>query len=322
MSEHNIKLGVSLYSLTNEYVLEKWDLEECLAQAKEMGFEGIEIVAAQMVPNYPFPTDEWLSYFKGLLEKYELKPVCWSAYIDMGLRSDRDLNEEEIFQYTLNDLIYAKKAGFDLVRTQHAISPKIFKRMIPYCKQFGVKLAIEMHHPHHVRVPVWQEYMEIFNGEGRGILGVVPDFGIFQDRPHQLFLQEALESGFRKELLDEIIALHKDGVPLKEVLKKDLTETERSYTEELYDKFNAVARIEDLEELIPHTPYIHGKFYYLDEEKLDTGIPYEKILTKLKELGYNGYIASEFEGHHFTNAFIAKEQLMRFVKMCTTILNK
>ena len=48
-----------------------------------------------------------------LLLKHDLKPLCWSAYIDYGIRSDRDLNEEEIIQFTLNDLIYAKKAGFE-----------------------------------------------------------------------------------------------------------------------------------------------------------------------------------------------------------------
>ena len=38
--------------------------------------------------------------------------VCWSAYIDMGIRSDRDLTPEEIIQFTRNDMIYAKKAGY------------------------------------------------------------------------------------------------------------------------------------------------------------------------------------------------------------------
>ena len=73
------------------------------------------------------------------------------------------------------------KAGFDLVRTQHAISPKIFRKMIKYCKDLDMKLAIEMHHPHHLRVPVWQEYLEIMREEGEGYLGVVPDFLSFNE---------------------------------------------------------------------------------------------------------------------------------------------
>ena len=115
MSE-NIKLGISLYSFSTEYIHEKLDLEGVLKKARDMGYKGVEIVAAQMVPDYPYPTDEWLEMFKGLLDKYQLEPVCWSAYIDMGIRTDRDLTEDEIIQYTVNDLIYAKKAGFPMVR--------------------------------------------------------------------------------------------------------------------------------------------------------------------------------------------------------------
>ena len=172
----DIKIGVSLYSLTTQFIHGELDLEGCLKAVHDMGYKGVEIVAAQMVPDYPFPSDEWLYYFRGLLEKYDLEPVCWSAYIDMGTRTDRDMTEAEIIQYTVNDLIFAKKAGFPLVRTQHAISPDIFRKMIPFCKELNMKLSIEMHWPHHPDVPVWKEYFEIMKGEGKGYLGFVPDF--------------------------------------------------------------------------------------------------------------------------------------------------
>ena len=94
----DIKLGISLYSFSTEYIHEKLDFEGVLKKAKDMGYQGVELVAAQMVPGYPYPTDEWLAQCKALLAKYELEPVCWSAYIDMGIRSDRDLTEEEIIQ--------------------------------------------------------------------------------------------------------------------------------------------------------------------------------------------------------------------------------
>ena len=113
-----------------------------------MGFKAIELVAAQMIPEYPYPGKEWIAEFRNLVEKYDLEPLCYSAYIDMGIYSNRDLTEEEIFNFILNNMIYAKEMGFKFVRTQHAISPKIFKMMKPYCEEIGVKLAIEMHEPH------------------------------------------------------------------------------------------------------------------------------------------------------------------------------
>ena len=91
-----IKYGVTLYSYSNEYVNGILSFEEILRTVKAQGYTGIELVASQMVPGYPYPSDEWLAQLKALLEEIGLEPVCWSAYIDMGIRSDRDLTEDEI----------------------------------------------------------------------------------------------------------------------------------------------------------------------------------------------------------------------------------
>lgn len=317
----DIKLGISLYSFSTEYIHEKLDLEGVLKKARDMGYKGVEIVAAQMVPEYPYPSDAWLAEFKGLLQKYELEPVCWSAYVDMGIRSDRDLTEDEIIQYTVNDLIYAKKAGFPLVRTQHAISPAIFRKMIPFCKELGMKLTIEMHHPHHPDVPVWQEYFEIMRGEGKGILGFVPDFSIFQTMPHKLYLDQAVALGCRKEKLEEIIEIHKTSKDFEQVKAGDFNEIERHVAEEMFAKFSAPGRVEQLKEYVDCIFYIHGKFYYLDNDDRDPCIPYEEIIRTIRQSGYKGYIASEYEGHHFDETVDSEVQLRHFVAMNEKLLN-
>lgn len=318
----DIKLGISLYSFSTEYIHEKLDLEGVLKKAKDMGYQGIEIVAAQMVPEYPYPTDEWLAEFKGLMEKYELEPVCWSAYIDMGIRGDRDLTEEEIIQFTVNDLIYAKKAGFPMVRTQHAISPKIFKAMIPFCKELGVKLTIEMHHPHHPAVPVWQEYFEIMKNEGKGVLGFVPDFSIFQTMPHKLYLDQAVSFGCRPEKLAEIVELHRQKADYSVVANGDYNEIEKHTAEEMFGKFSAPAKMEQWKDIIDCAFYMHGKFYYLDNDDHDPCIPFEEIIAEVKRLGYKGYIASEYEGHHFDETIDSEEQLRHFVSLINKNLDK
>ena len=284
-------------------------------------YKGVELVAAMMVPEYPCPSDEWLSWFRGRLDFYELEPVCWSAYIDMGIRSDRDLTEDEIIRFTVNDMIYAKKAGFPLVRTQHAISPRIYEKMIPYCRDLGVKLAIEMHHPHHPEVPVWKEYLALMKGEGKGWLGIVPDFSIFQTMPHKLYLNQALSCGCRKEKLEEIVAMHAAKATEADLEGKDFNAVELHTAKEIFGKFSAPARIEQLKDIIDVTPYIHGKFYYLENSEHDPCIPFEALLTELKRLGYKGYVASEYEGHHFDDTVSSEEQLKRYVELCSRILN-
>lgn len=319
---NDIKLGVSLYSFSTEYIQEKLDLEGVLKKTHDMGYKGVEIVAAQMVPEYPYPSDEWLYMFRDLLKKYDLEPVCWSAYIDMGIRSDRDLSEDEIFQFTLNDLIYAKKAGFPIVRTQHAISPKVFRQMIPYCKELGVKLTIEMHHPHHPEVPVWKEYFEIMRNEGKGVLGFVPDFSIFQTTPHKLYLEQAVNDGCRPEKLEEIVKLHQTTKDLDAVKNGDFNEQEKFVAEEMFGKFTAPAKISQIKDFIDCAFYIHGKFYYLDNDDHDPCIPYEEIIAEIKKAGYKGYIASEFEGHHFDDIINSEKQLRHFVALNTKLLEE
>ncbi len=317
----DIELCLTLYALSAEYVTGRFSLEDCLRKAHEMGYTGIELVASQMIPEYPHPSKKWMDGFVSLLKKYELRPVCYSAYIDMGTHSDRDLTEDEIIQTTINDMLYAKYMGFDLVRTQHAISPGIFEKMLPYAKKIGIILSIEMHHPHNPEVPVWKEFLEIMD-RGEGYLGVVPDFSIFAETPHLLFIRQAIEDfGCREDKVSEIIGLHKAGTSMKELLKGDYTEAEKACIEDIFHTYgDGKAHLEWLDALLKHTVYIHGKFWYLGEDEIDHTIPCHKILPVIKATGYKGYLASEYEGHHFSDTIDSCKQLKRWVNMSNRIL--
>lgn len=316
-----IELCLTLYALSAEYTTGKFTLEDCLRKAHEMGYTGIELVASQMVPEYPNPSKAWMDHFVSLLKKYELEPVCYSAYIDMGIHSDRDLNDDEIIQFTLNDMAYAKYMGFHLVRTQHAISPKIFRAMQPYAKKMGMKLAIEMHHPHNPEVPEWKEYLEIMKNSD-GWLGVVPDTSIFAEHPHQLHINQAIdEFGCRPEKVDEIIKKHASGVSEETLLAGDYSDAEKKFIKDVFFTYgNGHARLDWLDLVLPYSFYIHGKFWYLPEDGIDRTTPYDKILPIIKKSGFHGFMASEYEGHHYSDTLDSCEQLMRWVAMANRIL--
>lgn len=314
----DIKIGVSIYSFTYFYDLKLMDLEQLLKTAHEMGYEGVEIVAAQMADGYPNVSDEWIANFRAMLEKYQLKLVSWSAYIDMGLRRDRDMTDEEIIAHTRRDMILAKKAGAELVRTQHAIGPKNLRAMLPFCKQLDMKLCIEMHAPHHPDVPVWKEYLDIMaEPESQGYLGVVPDFSIFQYAPHKQMIENYLRGGFRPDKLDKVIELNKERLTAQQIMDTDdYTEYEKQVIEDIVDHYQSPAKLEDLKRLIPYAPYIHGKFHYLDENCHNPCIPYEQIIPMVRDLGFKGYIASEYEGWDEA----AMEQLKRYVTLLNRLL--
>ena len=324
MKNRRIKFAVTLYSLSMEYFTEKLDLEGCLKTVADMGYEGIEIVAAQMMPGYPEPSEEWMDSFEQLLKKYHLHPICYSAYIDMGTRSDRDLTENEIFQITLNDMMNASYMGFPIMRTQHAITPAIFEKMVPYAKKMNVKLTIELHRPHTMQVPVWQEYMNIIDRYGTEYLGIVPDFSIFQRTPHKLFLELEEKQGARKSVLDEACRQFENNRTLEKTLADlpSISEFERETVTDLYTNFySGSAPVEEIKTLAKYAPYMHGKFYYLEEGQDDTCVPYTKLLPIIQACGYDGYIASEYEGHHFSTAHSSVEQLRRHITMEKRILH-
>lgn len=321
--KRQIELCLTLYALSSEYTTGKYTLEDCLAKAHELGYTGIELVASQMIPEYPNPSKEWMDGFRELLKKYELQPVCYSAYIDMGIHADRDLTEDEIIQFTLNDMSCAKYMGFQLVRTQHAISPEIFRAMQPYAKAIGMPLTIEMHAPHNPEVPEWKEYLEIMK-DSEGWLGVVPDFSIFAESPHELNKIQAVEDwGARREKVDEITQLYHNGAGREELLSGDYNEGEKKFIEDIFFTYlSPKAHLEWLDLVLPYTKYIHGKFWYLAEDETDRVIPCDRILPIIKKSGFTGYMASEYEGHHYTDEMDSSEQLMRWVHMSNRILDQ
>ena len=56
----DIKIGVTLYCFTREYCRGELTLEDCIRIAKEIGAEGYEIVATQMIPSYPCNSNQFL----------------------------------------------------------------------------------------------------------------------------------------------------------------------------------------------------------------------------------------------------------------------
>lgn len=90
-----VKTGITLFSLGTPYLKGELDLEGVIRTAAELGAEGYEIVATQMIPSYPFVSDEFVEFINKCKEKYGIGPICYSANMDRGMLKDRDLTEDE-----------------------------------------------------------------------------------------------------------------------------------------------------------------------------------------------------------------------------------
>ncbi|NTV91457.1 MAG: TIM barrel protein, partial [Clostridiales bacterium] len=172
----NVKLGITLYCFTEQYAKGEFTFEDCVAAAAGLGAEGYEIVATQMVPSYPFVSDEFAGQVQELRQKYGIGPVCYAANMDRGMRRDRDLTEDEMVSRAINDIKCAHKLGCKVIRQQYLLSPAGLKRIAPYAEFYDIKVGIEMHNPETPGSPAMREFLRVIVESGSKHIGFVPDF--------------------------------------------------------------------------------------------------------------------------------------------------
>ena len=156
----NVKTGITLFSLTEPYVKGELDLEGVIRTAAELGAEGYEIVAAQMIPSYPYVSDEFVAFIEKCKEKYGIGPICYSANMDRGMLKDRDLTEDEMVARAITDIISANKLGCTVMREQYLLSPSGLVRIAPYAEAYNVHVGIEIHNPESPITPSILDYVE------------------------------------------------------------------------------------------------------------------------------------------------------------------
>lgn len=329
MQHSNIKLCTSLFSFALEWNSGKYSLEQMMAKVKELNLAtGIEIIGFQSLKGFPYLTDENIAVVKGLIEKYGFEPACLDANVDVGVRRDRLLTNEETAEYIIPQIWAANKLGFPVLRVQMTAKPEVMRRLLPIAEKANVKLGMELHTPYQVDHPAVIALRELYEEIDSPYLGFVPDFGTSMRN-----IPDALLNSFREVgVTDELIAI------TKEIWKKDIpTPVKFGELQERASALGATpAQIGRLnmafsmngrqdvnawKEIIPQTVHLHGKFYGFDENGDEPSIDYAAILKVFYEGGYKGYFASEYEGTAFTDEFTGFEMVQKHQALCKKILN-
>ena len=317
-----VKLGINMFSFNTEFYSQKFSLEDCVVKSAETGATGIELIGAQMVRGYPYPTDAYIERFKEVCAENGIQPVSYGAYVDKGVRSDREQTEEELIAATLNDVMIASKLGCTVLRTQQLLGPRTLAKLVPMAEDYGIHIGIELHHPHGFDTPIIQEYIETCAKSGSKYIGIIPDFGIFMEHPDHAFYNGYQSMGAEKRFLDYAIAAFENGEEEARVQEKMLemgaAGMNARIVGQIWEKYHP-ADLEGLKNCMPYIHYAHGKFYYVDENYNDPSIPYGKILKIFDDADYDGYISSEYEGHFFGSPEMTGqdtvEQLRRHIRM-------
>lgn len=325
-----IKLATSLFSYAYEWNSGRFTLEDVIAETRRRDLgSGLEIIGFQSLRNFPYISEDTIKEVKHLLEKYEFEAVCLDANIDVGIKRHRKMSTDETVEYIKPQILAAQKLGFPILRVQMTAPAEVYRKLVPFAEKANVKMGVELHTPYAVNHPAVMQMREMFEEVNSPFLGFLPDMGTSMRA-----IPEALLTSFKATgVTDAMIAV------TKEVWLKDIPTPQKFG--ELAERVGALGGtppqigrlnmafsmngrqpVEMWNEIIPRTIHLHGKFYGFDENGDEPSIDYENILKVFHQGGYNGYIASEYEGSAFTDEFDAFDMVEKQHLLFKKILNR
>jgi sugar phosphate isomerase/epimerase len=328
MAYKDIKFAVSLYSYQDNYYFKRLDFEGAIAAAAGSGAEGIEVLGDTMIPEWPYISDEFADRFVGLQYRYGVKGVCFEHWSDRAMWKNKQLTDGEMFERGVMYIKAAKKLGIPMVKLLHEehIGPKaiagykltdygIIERLLPVAADLGVTLALEVHTHDGVGADYQQKYIELAEKTNLPFLGLAPDFSTFSYCMSTADIVDYTSRGAQKEILEFFRSKQRGAyfanVPfvyeavsaeIEKMRPNDVTKQAIQFSMHMIGRKPPFDKLfKDLKDLASKLVYVHAKFYDLDENDCPDDMDYPRIFKALKEGGYKGYVASEFEGNRRMN---------------------
>lgn len=303
------KLGLTLYSATAELAAGQYNLDSLLARVAEAGVgPGIEIVASQTLREYPVVTDEFADSWFKTFDKYGFVASSFGANLDMGRRRDRDMTDDEEFEFSKVLFEGAKKLGFPLVRIQSA-KPVLLRRLLPIAEQLNLKLAYEIHAPDGPNSPKIMEVRETYAELDSELLGFVADFSSTMHSMAPVLLKAFRKMGLDEDGIEKLQEIWRMDAPMMALQDEFIGYLNSRGIDPL--QFGAFTRlafnmqgkvpVEEWADIMPQIQHVHAKFYDIDEDGNEPAIDYPAHARVFMNNGYQGYWSSEYEGHAFAD---------------------
>jgi len=318
-----LNLGVTCYSYQDEIRLGRMTWEDVLAHAASIGAHGFEIVPEQFLTDveYELIPADLVARWKDQVQKYDLVPTNCNLYDDFDVYPNRILTDDERFDRMRHGIKLAKTLGFRSVRGCADLPPALLERIIKLAEDNGIIISLEVHAPFSLKSDWMQTWFDMIERTGTKYAGIHPDGAIFSRAPRVSAVAQAVRRGAKPEIIEY---LTKEGFPNavarrakeREILRFGAYADTKGYDyDAMHEKvlemgggpaeerlFSRLA-CDDPAWLLECKKYIvhfHGKFYDMVDDGqggfYDPSIDYEGIVKALVEIGYTGYISSEYEG--------------------------
>ena len=316
-----IKRGVSLYCYQQEEFFGRMTWKDELKEVATniYGADGIEIINQCVIRDYPMPDEKFFYEWNNEMARWGLKAVTYDCYLDTLQFRDHVMTYDESAERLKYDLRIASRMGFSNMRLCHNVPIEVVSRALPLAEELDIRITNEVHDPSPIkpkRGVVWGDTVArdvaFIRRTGTKHYGIQPDMSIFQNKPTRVMVAYSLR-GFmdidRAEAesyellnkydemdLESFMAMAKERYPY--FFKPDANGWilgDILFNRECADPL-------DLYDIIPYVYCIHGKFNEMTEIPGEPGhyeekaIQYAEVISILNDVGYDGYIDSEYEG--------------------------
>ncbi len=297
--EHKVKRGVSIYSYQRAMMERGMTLEDCLEEMSDMGAYGVEYMLHAMPGEYPNVSIKFIDNWWKMMDKYGTIPDTMTGFVESCRRLNWMTVEENV-EFLERDFKICKALGFKNVR----LGPPLWviERAIPVAEKYGLWMGLEIHSPMPLR-SAYIDYVIRLAEKFPHAIGFQPDMGIFQKYPRPFTRELAVRAGtLTRDIALYIEEAYKKGTDKAEVAARvkgmKPKEGDTAYIETVYRAGASCNDPKDLIPLIPYIKHIHGKCHEMTKgsEFTDTTMIYDQVLPVLVRNGFDGYIATEYEG--------------------------
>jgi sugar phosphate isomerase/epimerase len=290
------RIGISFHTFVQDFITFVYSFEDMMQMASVLG-KGVEIVGPSNQRGFPEVTDEFERAFKSSVDRYGLIPTSYGSYADPFMLPDRNLTPDELYDYTVIQLKGAAKLGFPVVRLQY-FTDVVAERLIPVADKLKIKMGYELHTPLMIESPKVLELRSHIKQCSSDRLGLIPDCGIFARSISRHHLNAGRKLGVPEGLIQKAQELWKMKISVDEAMEtiRAMGGNERviSWIDMIWGSFgySEPAALRDIQ---PYIIHVHGKFYSIvDGDEPD--LRYEEVVKTLLDIGYTGWMSTEYEG--------------------------
>lgn len=306
----NIKRAVSMYGLQDAYARGRLDLGGVLRFVTDLG-AGVELISDQMIKGAPHPSAETLAEWDRLVAELQPDLVCNDIFVNSTLYKNRVLRPDEQLALLKADLELSHRLGFRMVRPVSDTDADVIEAALPTAERLGIVMAMEVHAGMSYTNTFTARFIALAERTSSPWLGLTVDLGIFCERLPRVWVDYFRHLGANEDVIAWIENCYVENGDTFRVLSggghgmsfpEELTRLFRGPIDGEFAFFSTGyenTSLDLFDRYLPLTRHIHAKFYEMTDEGTEYSIDYPRFVGHLREVGWGGYVSSEYEGQRF-----------------------